>query len=117
MEPSVSSPKSRKIANPIASSHVDGMLAHEPAAERGARPFSAEGATSEGTSGAIDLQPPGARTADPLGDDPRRARILAKTIFRELTTSGLQRSDVIGVATELLGLVADDLKAGPSSAR
>ena len=48
-----------------------------------------------------------------LGEDQRSARILAKTIYRELKSSGIDESSVIAIATEMLGLVTDDMrKAG-----
>lgn len=48
-----------------------------------------------------------------LIQDHRSARILAKTIYRELKSSGIEESEVIAVATEMLGLVAGDMrKAG-----
>lgn len=43
-------------------------------------------------------------------DDPRRPRILAKTIYRELRSSGLEERDVLAIATAMLGLVADDIR-------
>ncbi len=43
-------------------------------------------------------------------DDPRRPRILAKTIYRELRASGLEEGEVLGIATAMLGLVADDMR-------
>ena len=46
-----------------------------------------------------------------LLDDPRSKRILAKTIYRELRESGVDERDVLAIATELLGLVAEDLRA------
>jgi hypothetical protein len=49
--------------------------------------------------------------------DPRALRIVAKTIYRELRQSGLCEEDVIAVASELLSLVATDVRdrrrAGP----
>jgi hypothetical protein len=45
-----------------------------------------------------------------LLDDPRSKRILAKTIYRELRESGVSERDVLAIATELLGLVAGDLR-------
>jgi hypothetical protein len=42
--------------------------------------------------------------------DARRARILAKTVYRELRESGVERSEVLAVATELLGLVAAEIR-------
>lgn len=40
----------------------------------------------------------------------RRTRILAKTVYRELRASGLDRREVLAVATELLGLVAAEIR-------
>lgn len=58
-----------------------------------------------------NLPPVGATHDRPaLLDDPRSKRILAKTIYRELKESGLAERDVLAIATELLGLVADDLR-------
>lgn len=54
---------------------------------------------------------PGQPERPALLDDPRSKRILAKTIYRELKESGLGERDVLAIATELLGLVADDLRA------
>ena len=42
--------------------------------------------------------------------DPRALAILAKTIYRELRTSGYAEQDVMTLASELLGLVATDVK-------
>jgi len=49
------------------------------------------------------------RQVDPK-DDPRRPRILAKTIYRELRGSGLEEREVLAIATAMLGLVADDIR-------
>jgi hypothetical protein len=53
----------------------------------------------------------------PLGDTPpaqqtRALEILAKTIYRELRTSGFEVRHVIALAGELLRLVTDDVKSG-----
>ena len=55
--------------------------------------------------------------ADP--HDPRALRILAKTIYRELRGSGLGERDVMALASELLALVASDVRSSgePSSRR
>jgi hypothetical protein len=45
-----------------------------------------------------------------LLDDPRSKRILSKTIYRELKESGASEGDILGIATELLDLVAADLR-------
>jgi len=42
--------------------------------------------------------------------DPRALRILAKTIYRELRSSGLREEEVVTIAGELLSLVTGDLK-------
>ena len=49
--------------------------------------------------------------------DPRALRILAKTIYRELRTSGLREEDVMTIASELLSLVAGDVKDRRTSAQ
>jgi len=42
--------------------------------------------------------------------DPRALAILAKTIYRELRSSGYAERDVIALAGELLGMVATEVK-------
>jgi hypothetical protein len=42
--------------------------------------------------------------------DPRALAILAKTIYRELRSSGYEERDVIALAGELLGIVASEVK-------
>ncbi len=42
--------------------------------------------------------------------DPRAVAILAKTIYRELRSSGYCEKDVMSLASELLGIVASDLQ-------
>jgi hypothetical protein len=46
---------------------------------------------------------PGAR-------DPKALSILAKTIYRELRSSGYAERDVMALAGELLGMVATEVK-------
>jgi hypothetical protein len=41
---------------------------------------------------------------------PRALRILAKSVFRELKSSGYTRSDILAFATEMLSLVSNDLR-------
>jgi hypothetical protein len=43
--------------------------------------------------------------------DPRAARILAKTIYRELRGSGFSERDVMALAGELLALVTTEVRA------
>ena len=43
--------------------------------------------------------------------EPRALRILAKSVFRELKTSGYTRSDIVAFATEMLSLVSTDLRS------
>ena len=43
---------------------------------------------------------------------PRALRILAKSVFRELKSSGYSRSDIVAFATEMLSLVSSDLREG-----
>ena len=42
--------------------------------------------------------------------DPRAVAILAKTIYRELRAAGYAERDVMALASELLGMVATDVK-------
>jgi len=51
------------------------------------------------------------KSEPPPSDDPRRAPILAKTIFRELRANGLCEREIMAVAGELLGQVAADLRS------
>ena len=52
----------------------------------------------------FDMQP-GAGTRDP-----KALAILAKTIYRELRSSGYAERDVMALAGELLGMVATEVK-------
>lgn len=42
--------------------------------------------------------------------DPRALAILAKTIYRELRSGGYEERDVMALASELLGIVASEVK-------
>jgi hypothetical protein len=42
--------------------------------------------------------------------DPKALAILAKTIYRELRSSGYAEKDVMALAGELLGMVASEVK-------
>lgn len=57
---------------------------------------------SEPTSTQTSAQGPGAH--------PRALRILAKSTFRELKSSGYSRSEILAFATEMLALVSSDLR-------
>jgi len=46
----------------------------------------------------------------PTQQGSRALRILAKSVFRELKSSGYGRSDIVAFATELLSLVSSDLR-------
>jgi len=54
------------------------------------------------------MSQPNASIAPPQG--PRALRILAKSVFRELKSSGYSRSDMVAFATEMLSLVSSDLR-------
>ena len=58
----------------------------------------------------------------PFGDtpgarEPRTLAILAKTIYRELRSSGFETRDVIALAGVLLGQVTTEVRAGGRDAR
>lgn len=42
--------------------------------------------------------------------DPRATKILARSIFREMKESGLSHDQIISVASELIGMVTEQLK-------
>ena len=50
----------------------------------------------------------------PAGDN-RALRILAKSVFRELRSSGHSRSDIVGFTNALLELVTTDIKVESKS--
>lgn len=47
-----------------------------------------------------------------MSTDQKGPRILARTFFTQLRASGYTPQQVIGIATELLDLVTEELKAG-----
>ena len=47
---------------------------------------------------------------------PRALRILAKSVFRELKSSGYKRAEILAFATEMLSLVSTDLQGGEADA-
>lgn len=46
----------------------------------------------------------------PTSSDPRALKILAKTIYRELRSSGYAEKDVMSLAGELLDLIASEVR-------
>jgi hypothetical protein len=51
-----------------------------------------------------------------LSTDQKGPRILARTFFTQLRSSGYTPHQIIGIATELLDLVTEELKQGDKSA-
>ena len=66
---------------------------------------------SRGFEAAVDLEPGEVPSAPADVRDPRAVRIVAKTIYRELRQSGLGHEQVMAVASELLGLVTDEVRS------
>ncbi len=60
-------------------------------------------------NGRTDTQRPEGQLADP-STQPRALRILAKSVFRELKSSGYSRGDILAFATEMLSLVSSDIR-------
>lgn len=50
------------------------------------------------------------RSNAPLTNQPRQLQILAKSVFRELKSTGHSRSDIVAFATEMLSLVSSDIR-------
>jgi hypothetical protein len=50
-----------------------------------------------------------------LSTDKQAPRILARTFFNQLRASGYTPTQIIGVATELLDLVTEDIKGAGKS--
>jgi hypothetical protein len=51
-----------------------------------------------------------------LSTDQKGPRILARTFFTQLRSSGYTPHQIIGIATELLDLVTEELKQGDKAA-
>lgn len=49
-------------------------------------------------------------TSANVPSQPRALRILAKSTFRELKSSGYSRSEILAFATEMLSLVSTDIR-------
>lgn len=47
-----------------------------------------------------------------MSTDKRAAKILARTFFNQLRASGYTSNQIIGIATELIDLVAVDIRDG-----
>ena len=46
-----------------------------------------------------------------VATDPRSARILAKAIYKEARSAGVEGPGLVAIASELLSLVAEEMKA------
>jgi hypothetical protein len=51
-----------------------------------------------------------------MSSDQKGTKILARTFFNQLRSSGYTPNQVIGIATELIDLVATDLREGERAA-
>lgn len=47
-----------------------------------------------------------------MSTDKRGAKILARTFFTQLRAGGYSQNQIIGIATELIDLVASDIRDG-----
>ena len=54
---------------------------------------------------------PASASLEQMGEDPRVARILARSFFRDMKASGVPQTRILEVASELIGLVTSDLSA------
>lgn len=61
------------------------------------------------------MQEPMTNSSPPT--EPRALRILAKSVFRELKSSGHTRSDIVAFATEMLSLVSSDIRGESADER
>jgi hypothetical protein len=57
------------------------------------------------------------KTSDLKTSDPRAARILAKSIYRELTSQGYDDKQIVALATELLAEVTASIGDKPAAAQ
>jgi hypothetical protein len=53
--------------------------------------------------------------SNPSPQDPRAVQILAKSIYRELRSSGFSEQDVLAFAGELLTLITSDVRSQSKS--
>jgi hypothetical protein len=58
---------------------------------------------------------PGMMQNSPRAERDKAVKILAKSIFRELKSNGYEAREVVALSTELLGLLATEIKPDPSS--
>ena len=49
--------------------------------------------------------------------DPRMARILARSMYRDMTTNGLSSEQILAVTTELIGMITQNLAAEDDEAK
>jgi hypothetical protein len=49
--------------------------------------------------------------------DPRAARILARTLYRDMTENGLSQEQILAVTTELIGMVTSQLRSEDDAAK
>ena len=52
-----------------------------------------------------------------MAERQRAVRILAKSIFKELTSQGYSQQQIVSLATELISAVTDDISQSPASVR
>jgi hypothetical protein len=57
------------------------------------------------------------QAAAEMAEDPRVARILAKSLFRDMKASGIPQARILEVASELIGLVTSDLSSANADGR
>jgi hypothetical protein len=72
-----------------------------------AHPKPSSGPRTEPPGGAP--RSPGPSSSPRLPTDPRAARILARTLFRDMQSHGVPSEQILEVASELIGLVTSDL--------
>ncbi len=61
---------------------------------------------------AVDDQTEGPWANDGVPADGRTARILARSMFRDLKDYGIANDKILEVVSEMIGLVTDEIKEG-----